>query len=102
MRAAALRVTGMSIAALASSSVFHRHQHRGAETLWNEGRDAESGFQRLLIHERRGAGLKLTRAAALGSVPISPEQHKSHTTSKMNPKTDSQDPNMIYTEFITF
>ena len=46
----------MSAAALASFTVFHRHQRHGAETLWNEGRGAESGFQRILTDERRGAG----------------------------------------------
>ena len=102
MRASALRATGMSAAALASFTDFHRHQHRGAETLWNEGSGAESGFQTIPLMSAVALTLKLMRAAALGSVPISPEQHKSHTTSKMHPKTDSQDPNMIYTEFRTF
>ena len=102
MRAAALRATGMSTAALASFTVFHRHQRRGAETLWNEGRGAESGFQTVPLMSVAALTLKLMRAAALSSVPISPEQHKSHTTSKMHPKIDSQDPNMICTKFRTF
>ena len=102
MRAAVLKGTVMSAATLASFTVFHRHQRRGAETLWNEGRGAESGFQTILIHERRGAGPEAHGGHGAGRRPKTPELPKHQIMSKMHPKTDSQDPNMIYTEFRTF
>ena len=46
--------------------------------------------------------LKLMRVAALGSVPIRLNILTHHTAAETHPKTDSQDPNMIYTEFRTF
>ena len=69
MRAAALKGTVMSIATLAAYNNFHRHERRGAVTLWNEGRGAESGFQRLLIHECRGASPEAHEGRGAGLRP---------------------------------
>ena len=69
MRAAALRVTVMSVAALDPYTVIHRHERRGAVTLWNEGRGAESGFQRILTDERRGAGPEAHEGRGAGLRP---------------------------------
>ena len=102
MRAAALRVTVMSVAALAAYINLYRHQHRGAVTLWNEGRGAESGVQTVPLTSVAALTLKLMRAAALGSVPNRLNLLTPHTTVKTCSKTDSQDPNIISTKFRIF
>ena len=102
MRAAALKGTVMRAAALASFTVLYRHERHDAVTLWNEGRGTESGFQTLLLASAAALTLKLTRAAALGFVPNCLSLLTHHTTVKIHPKTDSQDPNTIYSEFRTF
>ena len=92
----------MSVAALDPCTIFHRLERRGAVTLWNEGRGAESGFQTVPLTSAAALTLKLMRAAALGSVPNRLNLLTPHTTVKTCSKTDSQDPNIISTKFRIF